>query len=55
MELAELYVWWFGKLCIGYAFMKIFVHFTSFKNNADISAYAALRVKGQLKWKNYYK
>jgi len=25
--------------------MKIFVRFTSFKNNADISAYAALRVK----------
>ena len=31
--------------------MKIFVRFTSFKNNADISAYAALRVKAARKYK----
>ena len=38
-------VWWFRKLHIGYALIKIFVCFPCFKNSADISAYAGLKVK----------
>ena len=40
---ATCILWWFRKLHIGYALMKIFVRFTCFKNNADVSAYAGLR------------
>ena len=36
---------WFRKLHIGYALIKIFVRFSCFKNNADLSAYAGIRVK----------
>ena len=38
-------VWWCRKLHVGYALIKIFVHFPCLKNNADISAYAGLSVK----------
>jgi len=36
--------WWFRKLHIGYALMEIFVRFTCVKNNANMLAYAGLRV-----------
>ena len=36
---------WTPPLHIGYALIKIFVRFPCFKNNADVLAYASLRVK----------
>jgi len=45
MKLAELDGLVVRKLHIGYTLIKIIVHFPCFKNNADILAYAGLRVK----------